>query len=312
MGLKPDPLEKYVDHYGNKGDMIMAQLCMTTIKTKALGIAGALALAFSGSAHATMVNGLVDAWQVDVSTVFDTTTICDSTNDCTSPTGVTVVDSQTLRWGTSTGSGQSGLDISSSPSTTSVLTNGPSVDNVAITHHNNPITGTTLKSLDIVSTLTLTPTSPPAGALAPATITFKVHYLETPNGDSPCADGGANGAGVNANGCADIYVTDASSLNFTFFYDLDGGGPLQNQLYYISFFESTNGLNALSAAACAAVGVSSPCLGFETPEQADTTVHFAALITTDPVVIKVPEPSMLSLGGLGLLGLAGLRRRQRR
>ena len=97
MGLKPDPLEKYVDHYGNKGDMIMAQLCMTTIKTKALGIAGALALAFSGSAHATMVNGLVDAWQVDVSTVFDTTTICDSTNDCTSPTGVTVVDSQTLQ-----------------------------------------------------------------------------------------------------------------------------------------------------------------------------------------------------------------------
>ena len=50
---------------------------------------------------------------------------------------------------------------------------------------------------------------------------------------------------MNANGCADIYVTDASSLNFTFFYDLDGGGPLQNQLYYISFFESTNGLNAL-------------------------------------------------------------------
>lgn len=313
MGLKPSPLERRVTRYSKKGEMIMAHLCTTTLKTNAVGIAGALAIAFSGSAQATMVNGLVDAWKVDVSTTFDTTTICDSNNDCTSPTGVTVVNNKSLRWGTSTGSGQSGLDITQSPSTTTVLTNGPAVNNVDITHHNNPITGTTLKSLDILSALTLTPTSPVAGALATATITFKVHYLETPNGDSPCADGGANGAGVNAFGCADLYVTDASSLNFTFNYDLDGsGGPLQNQQYFISFFESSNGLNALSPQACSAVGISSPCLGFETPEGRDTTVHFAALITTEKVVINVPEPSMLSLSGIGLLGLAGLRRRLRR
>ncbi|WP_079432730.1 THxN family PEP-CTERM protein [Zoogloea sp. LCSB751] len=272
-------------------------------------LTGALALAFSASVQATLVNGIVDTWTVDVSTVFDTSTICDSNNDCTSPTGVTVVNNQSLRWGDSTGFGQSGLDISASPSSTNVATNGAAINNVAITHLNRPITGTTLKSLDILSTLILTPFAPPGGAMAPALISFKVHYLETPNGASPCADGGANGSGVNSAGCADIYVTDAQSLNFKFNYDLDGpGGPLQNQEYFISFFESTHGLNALSAAACGAVGVAAPCLGFETPEGADTTVHFAALITTEPVTIKVPEPSTLLLGGLGIAGLARVRR----
>lgn len=274
-------------------------------------IAGAVALAFSASAHATLIDGLVDVWNVNVSTTFDTTSICDSTGDCTAPTGVTVVNPLSLRWGTDLGSGQSGLDISNSPSSANVSTNGAAVNNVSITHLNQPITGTTLKSLDILSTLILSPISPAGSPLAPTTITFKVHYLETPNGDAPCADGAANGSGVNANGCADIYVTDINSLNFPFFYDLDGAGPLQSQQYFISFFEATHGLNPLSSAACAAVGVAAPCLGFETPEGQNTTVNFAAQITTEPVSIKVPEPSTLLLGSLGLFGLARRRRSQR-
>ena len=63
-------------------------------------------------------------WNVNVSTVFDTTTICDSNGDYTAPTGVTEVNSQSLRWGSSLGDGQSGLDITDSPNNQNVTTNG--------------------------------------------------------------------------------------------------------------------------------------------------------------------------------------------
>lgn len=270
---------------------------------------GVAAASLSFGAHADLSNGIVDVWNVTVDSIFDTSSICDSTGDCTAPTGVTVVNDKSLRWGTPTGSGQSGLDIGSSPITT-VNPLGTPVANVSITHLNRPITGTTLRSLDILSTLTLTPNTPPGvGGVGPATITFGVTFLETPNAATPCADGGVNGVGVNSAGCADIYVTDATSLNFPFLYDLDGSGTTYAPTpYFISFFESTSGLSPLPAAACAAVGAPAPCLGFRTPEGTDTTVRFAALITTTPV--SIPEPATSALLGIGLLG--GLLARRRR
>jgi len=267
---------------------------------------GVAAASLSFGAHASLADGIIDIWNVNVSTVFDTTSVCNDSGNCNTATNGITETPTSLSWGSG---GISGLDIGSSPSSANVNTNGASVPNVSITHRNQPITGDTLGSVDIVSTLKLTPVSPAGPGLPAVDFIFKVHFAETPNGASTCADGGANGVGVNINGCADIYVTDVNSLNFPFFYDLDGAGttyaPTQ---YFISFFESTSGLNPLPAAACSAVGVAAPCLGFRTPESTNTTVRFASLITTAPV--SIPEPATSALLGIGLLG--GLLARRRR
>ncbi len=265
--------------------------------SKTITAIGSLALA--GSLYASPIT----TWQVDVNTRFDTTSIVPTS-------GVTVHDDKWLSWGDPavTGGDQSALKITDSPNTSYVNTNGPAVANVSVTHYNQPIYAPSLESVNILSTLTLTPFVPPgAPAVTGATITFEVLFEETPNNDDPCADGGANGSGVNINGCADIFVIDKDALNFEFTYnDLDDPG--YERTYYISFFELTSGLNPLPAEACGAAGATAPCLGFRTPEEANTTFQFASLITTEPV--RVPEPALLVLMG-SALSLFGLVRRRK-
>ena len=247
--------------------------------------------------------GPITTWQVDVSAIFDESTLVWEDDqfqdgDWISPTS--------LRWGWEGPDGsytRSGLDIIDSPASAPVHTNGPAVANISVTHINQPIIGTALDSVDILSTLTLTPLIP-SGPGFSATIPFHVNFLETFNIDDPCAGGGQNGVGVNINGCADIFVIDPSSLSFEFKYpDLYGTPFLRT--YQISFFELTSGLNPLPDVACTASGATSPCSGFKTPEETNTTFQFAAQITTD-----IPEPTVLTLMGLGFAGFAFRRRRQ--
>jgi len=254
-------------------------------------------------ANATMVS----QWTVGTYTRFDTTSVT-STGGAGNP-GITI-GSQSLSWGSG---GVSGIDITQggTPVTpyasTPVITNGAAVDNVIITHRNQPITGNTLTSVDILSTLYLTPLAPAGGTVGPiGPVTFAINFAETPNSANPCANGAANGSGVNINGCADIFVIDQQSLNFAFNFQ-DPDGPTV-RTYYLSFFERTGGFHSLPSAACGAAGATTPCLGFMTPENQNTPAQFAVTITSQPVTI--PEPGTLALLGIALTGL-GLTRRRR-
>jgi hypothetical protein len=277
---------------------------MKSLKLKSMAIAFAALVA--GNAHA----GIITQWQVDVDSVFLPGSIV-ATNG--SPGGVAISNNdRRLRWGTNIGNGQSGLDITNSPIST-VVTTGvgvvlPAVQNVSVTHSNFPIQAPSLDKVSLRSFLTLTPSVPALPGLPQVFLDFGIDFLETDNNANTCADGGANGVGVNINGCADIFVIDQDALNFSFFYD-DGDGI--DQEYFISFLEVSGGLNSLPKAACNAVGVGDSCLGFRTPEDAATTFQFGSIITTDRVTITVPEPGALALMGLGM-GMMGLMLRRRR
>lgn len=284
---------------------------MTTPRMIKTGLASLVTCLSLGAttAKADLIDGIVDIWTVGVSAEF----VC-STAQFSPGTANTACAPSAMSWGEPALADRSGLSITNLPPAL-VTTNGGLQANTAVTHNNQPVTGNSLDSVTLRSTLTLTPFDPLGGlGLPPASIDFLIDFEETDNGANPCANGEANDQGVNINGCADIFVLDQTALNFPFLYDLDGaGGPLEAREYFISFFELTNGLNPLAAAACAAAGATTdPCFGFLTPESQSTTFQFASLITTEPVVFETPAPASIALFGLALTALGWSNRRKRK
>ena len=201
------------------------------------------------------------------------------------------------RWGNPNppGGGQSGynFDIGAQPFNFTVPPS-PTPNQVlgTFTHLNNPIdSGTSIVGIKLKISADVAINGNSQGTL---NFNYSFDHWETPNNDNPCADGGAQGVGVNANGCADRVIATWLSTSDSFWV----GGD-EYSLNVIGFSLDPAGSN--------------PFHSFWTAEKANNAAYLLGNVTLKrdiPVPPnEVPIPGTLPLAALALAGVFGSRRK---
>ncbi len=200
-----------------------------------------------------------------------------------SPGGITVNNNGTanpeLRWGTpATNNGQSGYDFDAAADTSVDVPPNAMVELGTFAHINNPIYDTSLNSATLTVAIDI---SVDGQAQGTRSFMFDFTHDETSNGADPCANGGANGGGVNVNGCADLVTVTNNNLSEDFM--------VNGVLYTIAIlgFE-VNGMIVDT---------------LETIEQMTNSAMLIGYVTVAEVPIPAAIPLFLSgIAGLGFVG----------
>lgn len=227
------------------------------------------------AAAAALLAGAAEAGTISIVSV---------TGNWTGVTGGTNVNglgTGTVKWGTNIGNGQSGYGFAgyapSGPHAADTL-----FDIGLFTHFNKAIaSGTSITGavLDVAFTFTID-----GGAAITRHSIFEFAHWETANGANPCANGGANGSGVNANGCADR-VTPVTNPYFSEAFLIDG----------VKYVFDVTGFNFGSS--------------FWTREGATNSAVLQGRFTeTNIAPVPLPAAGLMLLAGIAGLGAAARRR----
>jgi len=286
----------------------------------------ASAAAAAGLALASPASALVAVWSAAFENGFEAGASTTWGIGVISEQGATTVGGAPAFTGLRWGSAPSGLDISpgifNGDPAVDVTTNGATEDTVSITHLNRVIgcprgnpDGTAdadgsiclnaLQDTVVLTQLVLTALDFPVLGTDTALPAFPtreidIRFAETFNQANQAACGFAEqGLPPPSVPCKDIFtILDPVDLEFSFVF-ADG----------IEYFVEigAQGLQPLSAQACALVGLGAGCVGLTTPEGADTEV----LVNIRIFTAEAPEPGTLAMLALGLLALSGVTRRKR-
>jgi hypothetical protein len=208
----------------------------------------------------------------------------------TSTTGganVQGLGTDTVSWGTDVGNGQSGYSFAG------IAPSGPHdagtvFDLGTFTHSNFAIgSGTSISAAQLELTIGATFTKGATSTVKTITSLFDFEHLETTNAAAVCADGGANGVGVNANGCADRVTLSGHAV-------ASQTVVLGGKLYLLEI----TGLTV--------DGV--PVSEFWTAENAASAAILQAQLT-EIGAIPLPASALLLIGGIGGIGFAARRRK---
>jgi len=194
-----------------------------------------------------------------------------------------------VRWGdpAEAGGNQSGYDFVALaiPSLTVNPSGGSAVTSIATFRHVNfPIFSPSITSIDLLFTTDVEVDGNPLG-----TVNFVYSFLhdETPNTANPCAFGGANGQGVNINGCADRVRTNFNSQSDGFLIGTD--------LYALDVVGFLVGGN--------------PATEFLTTERQNNTAEIRGQLVLYSQAVPEPATWAMMISGFGLVGFAARRRR---
>ena len=226
-------------------------------------------------------------------------TVTDISGAWTSWAGGTAVaagtdgDTAQLRWGIPTRSTKSGYDFTpaSVPLTPAENTD---FDLGTFSHNNFPIasgTGIDSAALDVSFTFYLGTDS---NSLITRTSRFVFDHWETANAAAPCADGGAVGTGINANGCADR-VRAVTNPSGTETFEVVDGDVTRRYFFAVTGFDMGD--------------------AFWTKENAQNTATLRARYLLEeemapmPAPLPLPAAGWMLVAGLGAFAATGRRRR---